>query len=180
MSGFSSDKHHEILTLESRRKIYVLVKQHPGCNFHELERRTAIAPTTLQYHLHYLTKHGLITLQKDGNKIRYFPQHLQSEDKRLLVFLRQQHIRHLLLFFLTHKTCRQKDIVEFLQLSPSTISLYLSRLIENKVLQTVTKGKELSYQLAIAEDDLVSLLITYRESFFDQLVDQTIEMWNFK
>ncbi|MBS3144792.1 transcriptional regulator [Candidatus Woesearchaeota archaeon] len=180
MSGLSPSKDSEILQLESRRKIYDLVKEFSGCNFHELERRTSIAPTTLQYHLHYLTKHGLITLQKDGNKIRYFIQHLQPEDKRLLVFLRQQNIRHLLLFILTHKTCRQKDLVEFLQLSPSTISLYLSRLIASKVLQTVTKGKELSYQLAIVEDDLVTLLITYKASFFDQLVDQTIEMWNFK
>lgn len=180
VDSFSSEKEREILALTSRRNIYALVQQFSGCNFHELERRAAIAPTTLQYHLHYLTKHGLITLQKDGNKIRYFIQHLQPEDKRLLVFLRQQNIRHLLLFILTHKTCRQKDLVEFLQLSPSTISLYLSRLIKNKVLQTVTKGKEILYKLAIVEDDLVALLITYKASFFDQLVDQTIEMWQFE
>ena len=177
---FSSKKEQEILTLESRRKIYALVKQFSGCNFHELERKSMIPTGTLQYHLHYLTKHGLITTQKDGNKIRYFTQTVTTKDRSLLIFLRQKNIRHILLFILHHKECRQQKIIHFLRLSPSTVSLYLSRLVRHQVLQVITKDREVHYRLAISATDIISLLITYKESFFDKLVDQTIEMWNFR
>ncbi len=176
---FSSEKEQEILALASRRTIYALVKKFSGCNFHELERKSGLPTSTLQYHLHYLTKHGLLSMQRDGNKIRYFTQHVPQEDKQLLVLLRQQTIRHLLLFILTHKTCRQKDLIDFLKLSPSTVSGYLARLVENGALQIITKHKENSYHLAVEEKAMIALLVTYKESFFDKLVDQTIEMWEF-
>lgn len=177
---FSSEKEQEILKLESRRKIYNLVKQFSGCNFHDLERKSSIPTSTLQYHLHYLAKYGLITMQKDGNKIRYFAHYVPAKDKTLLTLLRQKTIRHILLFILNHKECRQQDIIHFLGLSPSTVSWHLSRLVEHRVLEVIIKKREACYRLLIPIADIISLLITYKESFFDTLVDQTIEMWSFR
>ena len=178
MCAFSSDKHHEILTLESRRKIYALVKQYSGCNFHELERKSNTPATTLQYHLHYLAKEKLISTQKDGNKIRYFSNTFSSKDKYLLALLRQRHIRHILLFLLD-KERQQHEVAQFLGLSPSTVSWHLSKLVQQKII-TLVRKKETYYRLAIPSTDIIPLLITYQESFFDTLVDKTIDMWNFR
>ncbi|GEM_PF-2917137 len=178
MSGFSSDRDSAILTLASRRKIYALVQQYSGCNFHALERRSNIPATTLQYHLHYLAKEKLITTQKDGNKIRYFPNALPSKDKDLLTLLRQKHIRHILLLLL-HKECQQHELAQALQLSSSTVSWYLSKLARQHIIAFHGK-KDIYYQLVIPATEIIPLLITYKESFFDGLVDKTIEMWNFK
>jgi len=177
---FSSAKEQEILALESRRNIYHLVKKFSGCNFHELERKSSIPSGTLQYHLHYLAKYGLITTQKDGNKIRYFTHHVPARDKTLLTLLRQKTIRHMLLFILNHKECKQQDITHFLSLSPSTVSWYLSRLVKHQVLEVITKKREAYYRLAIPAADIMPLLIIYKESFLDKLVDQTIAMWTFR
>lgn len=176
----TTKKEQEILNLESRRKIYHLVKQFSGCNFRELERKSNIPRSTLYYHLHYLTKYQLITTQKDGNKIRYFTQNVLTKDKKILTFLRQKNIRHILLFILNHTECQQKDIIHFLQLSPSTVFGYLSRLVTHHILQLIKKDRETYYCLAIEEKEIISLLITYKESFFDTLVEQTIDMWTFR
>lgn len=179
-SSLFSQKEHEILKLELRRNVYNLVKRFSGSNFHDLERKSNIPMSTLQYHLNYLTKHGLITIQKDGNKIRYFTKQLNSQDKRILILLRQKPIRRILLLLLNNKECTQKEIIDFLKISPSTASYYISNLIKNNVLETIQSKLRIKYTLAINEEEIISLLVTYKDSFFDKLVDQTIEMWNFK
>lgn len=175
-----ASKDEAVLALASRRKIYALVKEFSGCHFHELERKSRLAAGTLQYHLHYLTKHELLTLQKDGNKIRYFTAAIPQQHQTLLALLRQKYIRHILLFLLQHDHCTQQELVDFLSLAPSTISLYLSKLAEQGIIHGKKQGKRISYQLAVPAQDIITTLVTYRESFFDTLVDQTIMMWDFR
>ncbi len=175
-----SQKEQEILKLEVRRKIYDLVKRFSGCNFHHLERKSEMSIGTLQYHLNYLTKHRLITAEKDGNKIRYFTQNISLSDKRMLACLRQRNIRHIVLFILRQRKCRQKDIAQFMKLSPSTVSWYLARMVRGKLLDVAKNKGELLFSLAGKEAEIIALLVAYKESFFDQLVDQTIDMWAFR
>ena len=171
------DQKEEILQLASRRKIYDLVKKFSGCNFRDLERKSSLPVGTLQYHLHYLAKHELIAEKKDGNKIRYFAKDIKPTDRLLLSLLRQKTIRHLLLFIMSHKKGRQQEIVAFLNLSPSTVSWYLSRLVKQNVLAVMKKEGEHCYRLALPEKEIITLLMTFKESFFDKMVDHTIETW---
>ncbi len=175
-----SQKEQEILDLDLRKKIYDLVKKFSGCNFHSLKRESNIPIGTLQYHLNYLTRYSLIEIQKDGNKTRYFTREVTTENKKLLMLLRQNNIRTILLFMINHKECSQRDIIDFLRLSPSTVSLYLSKLVKDNIIQIKIDKRKITYSLAVKEAGIISLLITYKKSFFDRLVEQTIEMWDFK
>ena len=179
-SQLSSRKTQEILGLRLRSEIYSLVKRFSGCNFHHLERKSRIPAGTLQYHLAYLTKHGLLTIQRDGNKMRYFTQDLTIKDRELLTLLRQRTIRCILLFMLNNKECRQKDIIAFVKMSPSTVSWYLSRLLKTKIISVAKRDRYARYHLAVKKEEILSLLISYKESFFDALVDHTIDMWTFQ
>ena len=181
MSYLSSpEKEREILHLESRRKIYLLVKQFSGCSFHDLKRESSIAAGTLRYHLHYLAKYGVITAQKDGNKIRYFAKDIAEKDRKVLVLLRQKKSRHIVLQILNKKACSQRELVQILGVAPSTMSEYLAKLVKNQVLNAVKKEGGLQYSLAMEEAEIIGVLITYKESFLDKLVDQTIDMWAFR
>jgi|SRR3989344_2991428 len=168
----------EMFKLESRRKVYNLVKKFSGCNFHELERKSNIPLGTIKYHLDYLAKHKVIEIQRDGNKLRYFPTEITSNNKKLLVLLRQRTIRNILLYSINHKECQQKEIIDFTQLAHSTVSWYLARLVKDNILSLTSKPTGLYYSLLVNKSEILSLLITYKESFFDNLVDQTIEMWS--
>jgi len=167
----------KILELEKRREIYEFVNKNSGCHFRDIERKSRIPLTSLRYHLNYLTKHNLLSAEKFGNNVRYFSKELTSENKQLLGLLRQNSMRKIVLCILKKKDCTFEDIVEFVNLSPSTISFYLIKLEDQKIINKMI-NKKISYSLAIDEKEIMNLLIIYKESFVDTLVDNVIEMWD--
>jgi predicted transcriptional regulator len=174
---FLDGKEETILELDVRKKIYKIIRQSAGCHFREIERRSNLSTGTVKYHLGFLTKHGLIKEDRDGNNLRYYPKEFDQENKKLLGLLRQQSIRKILLFILMHKNCNHEEIVQYVRLSPSTVSWHLKKLEENNVVGFIKKGRKTFYYILIDEEKIKVLLITYKESFVDSMIDRVIEMW---
>ncbi|MBI4174683.1 MAG: transcriptional regulator, partial [Candidatus Aenigmarchaeota archaeon] len=61
------------LNLEARRQIYNVIVESPGLHFREIQRRTALATGSLDYHIHFLHKNGMIRTERDKNYVRYYP-----------------------------------------------------------------------------------------------------------
>jgi predicted transcriptional regulator len=171
------EREKEILEIEARKAIYDTVKNSSGCHFREIERRSGLSTGSVKYHLDYLTRNGLITIQKDGGNIRYFPISFNTGNKRLLGLLRQNSIRKVLLFMLSNHDINHEQIVDHVKLSPSTVSWHLKKLEEGGIIKSARKGRKTFYGLAIDRKEIMNLLITYKESFFDSMVDNAIEMW---
>lgn len=169
---------NKILELNSRKKIYDLVKMHPGCHFRDLERRSKIPPTSLKYHLNYLNRYGLITEVNDGKKIRYFIKGFNPQNKILLGHLRQESVRRILLFLVSNNQNDRESIVDFVKLSPSTVFWHLKKLESKNIIKSIKDGKNTKYNLLIDKKEIISLLINHKESFLDSLVNKTIEMWD--
>lgn len=91
--------------------------------------------------------------------------------------LRQKRVREILLFILLHEGCHHEDIVQAVGIAPSTVSWHLKKLEEHRVITSTRRGRKTSYDLAIDQEAIIKLLITYQESFLDALVDHVIEMW---
>lgn len=165
------------LQLDIRRKIYDCIASSPGIHFREVQRRTGVAVGGLDYHLHFLAKHGLIRAER-GTKTRYFPmtRNWDEEEKRLLGLLRQQQIRHILLHLLRRKRATPGALAAALGLSRPTLSWYLKTLADNNVIAFVQKGRFRSYRVKDPKR-IREFLIVYRNSFFDEMVDNFIEAW---
>ncbi len=177
---YVNEKNKKILELENRRKIYELVKEYSGCHFRELERKSNISIGILKYHLNFLSKHELIKQEKYGQKIRYFPKYFQSENTKLLSLLRQDKVRKIILFLLINKNPNHEDIVKFIQAPPSTVSWHIKKLLQENIISQKKEGRKTRYHLIIDEEEIKKLLILYKESFLDSLVNRTIEMWEIK
>jgi len=51
--------------------------------------------------------------------------------------------------------------------------------LENKgVISSNINGRNKTYKIIADENEIMSLLITYKESFFDSLVDNIIKTWD--
>ena len=174
---FLDEKEKKILELKARRKIYEVVREFAGCHFREIERKSNLSTGLVRYHLSFLAKQGLIKEDKDKNNIRYFPREFKSENKKLLGLLRQKSVREIVLFILAHSDCNHEQIVQTVKVSPSTVSWHLKKLIENNIITNVKTGRKTIYKLLIDEEEIIKLLIIYKESFLDSLVDKTIETW---
>lgn len=61
------------LELDTRRRIYRHLQKVPGAHMREIGRDLEIPMGTLEYHLHYLVKAGLLTTRQDARYTRYFP-----------------------------------------------------------------------------------------------------------
>ncbi|MEW6722233.1 MAG: winged helix-turn-helix transcriptional regulator [Candidatus Micrarchaeota archaeon] len=165
----------DVLALETRRRVYETVRAHAGIHFRELERRAGLPAGTARYHLAYLSRNGLIKEEKDGNLTRYFPAGFGEE--KLMALLRQKSVRDILLVLISDGELAHEQIVSAVRLSPSTVSWHLRKLEEGGAVRARKDGKKVRYSLSADRKTIMSLLITYRESFLDSLVDRVIEMW---
>ncbi len=165
------------LELEIRQSIYSLISTSPGLHFREIQRRTKIATGQLTYHLNYLQKVGLIKTENDGEYLRYYAHiPINDEERRVLELVRQKSVRHILLYLLENDNCNHEHLVKNLDISPSTISWHLKKLIDANIVNKEVEGRKSFY--SINNPELIKkVLIKYKESFLDILVDRFIEMW---
>jgi predicted transcriptional regulator len=166
----------QVLELEIRRTIYEAVKKYAGCHLREIQRRCKLPMGTVRYHLNYLARHGLILGESTGNKLRYYPQEFSPKHTVLLGHLRQQSMRRIILIILSEKNPPHEKIVEALRLSPSTVTWHLKKLEDAKVVRAQKKGRTKTYSLAVEQNEITNLLITYQESFLDRMVDNLLDI----
>jgi len=126
-----------------------------------------------------MSRKGLIACEKDGNNLRYFPKEFNSGNKKLMGVLRQKSLMRIILFIITHEGCSHEQIAAHVKLSPSTASWHLKKLEEEGMIAPVKGGRKTFYEVSANKEEIAKLLITYRKSFFDALVDRAIEMWEF-
>lgn len=177
MTAYLDEKEKKVLELEARRRIYEVVNKFAGCHFREIERKSSLPTGTVKYHLSYLAKHGLITETKSQNNVRYFPKAFKTENKNLLGLLRQTKVREIILFILTNPNCNHEQIVQAVNVSPSTVSWHIRKLEDNEIIGSRKKGRKTFYNIITDKKVIITLLITYKESFLDSLVDRVLEMW---
>jgi len=80
------------------------------------------------------------------------------------------------LILLSKKKAKYSELLSTINIPPSTLSSYLKILIQNDVISRHKIGYENIY--SIEETDRVTkVLITYKGSFLDKLVDKTLNTW---
>ena len=167
---------HEGLELETRRAVYDCIHQFPGIHLREIQRKLDMPMGLLEYHLIYLEKNRFVGIQKEGHYKRYYPARSGVKDKVLLALLRQDIPRKILVRLLERDVACHSDILEYFHISPSTLSFHLNKLVKARVLNREKKGRIRYYSIR-EKEKVIETLITYRESFIDEVVDRFAEMW---
>ncbi|MEK6970318.1 MAG: winged helix-turn-helix transcriptional regulator [archaeon] len=171
------------LQLDVRKRIYTTIEGSPGLHFREIQRRTTLAVGSLQYHLDYLQKHHIVRTQKEGKFVRYYAvrgpsvetQGAGQTGEQTMAFLRHASTRKIILLLLTEKRANNERIAERIQLSPSTTSWHLDKLVEAGVLQRQREGRK-TFFILISPESAQRLLVDFKQSFFDQAVDNFVEL----
>ena len=173
------DEAKEALALGVRNKIYKVVEGAPGLHFREIQRRTNLAIGSLQYHLEYLQKKHLLRSEREGKFVRYYAIRAPDlgADTQLMNLLRQQSIRRIALFLLTRKRASNAAIAAAIGVSPSTASWHIDKLIKTNIVTKKRRGRKCSFYL-VEPDRVRNLILNYRKSFLDELVDGFAEIWD--
>lgn len=166
----------EILENERRRKIYAIVERSPGIYLRELQRVLGIPLTTLEYHLSYMARKKIIFAETEGHHKRFYSKPLEPEDKKVLAALRQARMREIVLIVLENGKAKYQSLAERLKLSHSTLSSYLKYLVDRNILAREKVGYENLYTIQ-DEDRVARVLVAYKPSFLDKLVDRALDTW---
>ena len=166
----------EILENENRRKIYEAIEKSPGVHLRELQRVLDMPLTTLEYHLSYMARKKIIYSESDTHYKRYYAKTLDDEDKKVLSALRQKRMREIVLLVLSKGKAKYQYMADYLNVPHSTLSFYLKYLVDNDILVKDKVGYETIYT-AKDEDKVAKVLVAYKASFLDKLIDKTLSTW---
>jgi len=163
--------------IETRRRIYEEIVFNPGLHFRELQRRLNMPVGLLSYHLKVLMERGIIIVRKEGKYTRYFPNTtMTQEERKIMGALRNEVARRIVIFLLEEGRKTHREITNHFELSPSTISYHLARLVKKGILEKEIAGRE-SYFWVRKPEEVAFTIIKYRKSFLDRLVDNFASLW---
>jgi DNA-binding transcriptional ArsR family regulator len=139
--------HDTTLELKRRREIYEFISKNSGLHMRDISRKINIPFTTMQYHLNYLEKKGLIISKDDGKYIRYYISFkIGEKEKRILNCLRKTTILHIILWFFIAQQCSQKDLSRFLEKHPATIGFHLRNMLHAGIIKQVSINNGVIYK----------------------------------
>lgn len=166
----------EILENERRRNIYGIIEASPGIHLRELQRVLDMPLATLEYHLSYMMRKKIVLGETDGHYRRYYVKPLELEDRRVLSALRQKRMREIVLIILANKKVKHQFLSDYLKLPHSTLSFYLKYLVNHNILAREKIGYE-NFYMVQDEDRVAKILMAYKSSFLDKLVDKALNTW---
>ena len=159
--------------LETRRKIYNLIKENPGLYASKIAEMCNISTQLVDYHILYLKKNNLITIEKDKSYKRCFVKYsISHEDKKIISILRQEFPLKIVLYLLKHPYSRHKDLLKELNVSSPRFSYHLKKLIKNGIIEISSYKDKKGYKI-INEKEIINLIIRYKPSIIAEKIKDT-------
>ena len=138
------------LELTTRREIFELIEEFPGLHLREIERQLDLSSALAEYHLIALRKNDLINSVEEGGYKRYYPHYkrgeggtkpaLSREEKRIVGILREVAPFRIVLFLMGREFAQHKEIRDAHNISKSTLSYHLKKLLELGMLEKRARG----------------------------------------
>jgi len=164
------------IELEARRRIYDYVVANPGTHLRAIKDELDMPMGQLEYHLHYMEHRGLLDSKEDRYYKRFYPVEMSATDRRLLSAIRQEKPRQIVLIVVQQPGIDHKTLQKEMGIGASSLSFYMKDLIAKEVVEKKREGRRSLYTVK-DQDRIVKLLITYRPSFLDKMVDRFLETW---
>ncbi|QLH03589.1 ArsR family transcriptional regulator [Nitrosopumilus cobalaminigenes] len=144
-----------------------IIEQNPGIQFREIMRSSGLKNGVLSHYLGKLEKSGIIKVTRGPRQSRFYPPQITEAESIVIKALRKQTPRDLLLALVENDGLEFSQLVKEVKKSPSTVSLYLSQIVEDGLVEI--KLVDLKKRYHIKARDLIDKLIEdYRPSLLEK------------
>jgi len=148
-------------------QIQQIIEQNPGIQFREIMRSSGLKNGVLSHYLGKLEKNGIVKVIRGPRQARFYPPQITEDESIVIKALRKQTPRDLLLALVENDGLEFSELVKQVKKSPSTVSLYLSQIVEDGLVEI--KYVELKKRYHIKARDLIDKLIEdYRPSLLEK------------
>ncbi|OLS27326.1 MAG: hypothetical protein HeimC2_11630 [Candidatus Heimdallarchaeota archaeon LC_2] len=135
--------------------IYYIIQDNPGIHFRSILEKSDKQIGVVDYHLTKLEKNNQIISIKHRNLKLFFLKSWENrlnEFKHLIDALRKTTPRNILLFLAqnpNHENLSTKEVAVNLNLSPSNLHWHVKRLVEDKLIIGIRKGRQVTLKLNV-------------------------------
>ena len=148
-------------------QIQQIVENNPGIQFREIMRSSGLKNGVLSHYLGKLEKDGIIKTIRGPRQTRFYPPQITEDESIVIKALRKQTPRALLLALIKDDGLEFTQLVKEVKKSPSTVSLYLSQLVEDNLVEIRLVELKKRYHIKVRE--LIDKLIEdYRPGPLDK------------
>lgn len=148
-------------------KLQQIIEQNPGIQFREIMRSSGLKNGVLSHYLGKLEKNGIVKVVRGPRQARFYPPQITEDESIVIKALRKQTPRDLLLALVENDGLEFSELVKQVKKSPSTVSLYLSQIVDDGLVEI--KFVELKKRYHIKARDLIDKLIEdYRPSLLEK------------
>jgi len=144
-----------------------IIEDNPGIQFREIMRSSGLKNGVLSHYLGKLEKSGIIKVMRGPRQSRFYPPQITEEESIVIKALRKQTPRDLLLALIENDGLEFSQLVKAVKKSPSTVSLYLSQIVEDGLVEIQFVNLKKRYHIK-ARDLLDKLIEDYRPSLLEK------------
>ena len=143
---------------DTREQIYQIIKNHPGIHFRGIVTEASRQIGVVGYHLDLLERENRIIAIRHRRYKLFFDSSWknQIQEVKVLVSNLRKTIPRAILLLLSHFPETQeiciKDLANILKLSPSSLHWHIKNLIQDQLINTRRKGREVVLNLLIDKD----------------------------
>lgn len=178
--------------LEKRREIYKHILKNPGLHFRNISRDLNIPKTTINYHLNYLKKQGLLVESQKNGYLRYYAsKKFNQKDREIINILRQTVPCNIVLFLLMYPNSSEIQMIKYanswishpskvgfhLSKHHTTISFHLRKLQNMDIVERVQNGNKVKFRVKNPED-ILKPIITYEKSLLGDANNRILKWIN--
>ena len=167
---------------ETRERVLTTVRKYPGLGAADVARQANTSLQLAEYHLHALTKSGLVTTRDEDGPSVYFAitgaddaPVVDRRDRALVATLRRPMVLRIALQLLESGSMPMGELASSCGISPATITHHIKRLHRNDIVGVEVDGRSRRATLTDA-DRLRQVLIDHPPP--RDLVAGFIEMWD--
>lgn len=124
-----------------------IIEKNPGIKFRELMRATGMKNGVLSHYVNNLEKNGAVQVKREPRQTRFFPLHITDEESKIIKALRRNTPREIIEALLVHEELNFGEIVKYVGKSPPTVSLYISHLVSDQVIELQLNQRKKTYRI---------------------------------
>ena len=164
--------------MERKEAVLDIIEKNPGIRFNEIMRISNFRNGTLSHYVKKLEEENSIELERTPRVTRLYPAGIPEKEAKICKYLTMDSQKKMILFLLKKKTATSQEIREFIEKSPSVISVNLNELFREKIIEKKYDIPSNKYSLRNPEQ-IKGIVNEYYPESLAKLSENTTEMLNF-
>ena len=164
--------------MDRKNTILQIIQNNPGIRFNEIMRISNIRNGTLSHYVKKLEDEASIELERTPRVTRLYPAGIEPHEAKICKYLTMETQKKLIMFLLKNKTATSGEIREFLKKSPSVVSVNLSELFREKIVEKKYDIPSNKFSLK-KPNEIRGIMNEYYPNLIDKMSENTTEMLDF-